>query len=36
MRRLAADLKSGRWKTAHTQLLDAPSFDGGLRLVVVD
>ncbi len=34
--RLAADLKSGRWNANHSRLLDANSFDGGLRLVVSD
>jgi SAM-dependent methyltransferase len=34
--RLATDLESGRWGTSHSRLLDASSFDGGLRLVVAD
>jgi hypothetical protein len=36
MGRLAADLESGRWKSSHSQLLNATSYDGGLRLVVTD
>jgi ubiquinone/menaquinone biosynthesis C-methylase UbiE len=36
MGRLAADLESGRWESNHCQLLNATSFDGGLRLVVTD
>lgn len=34
MVRLAADLESGRWESDHAQLLNATSYDGGLRLVV--
>ena len=36
MARLAADLESGRWESVHSQLLNAASYDGGLRLVVSD
>ena len=36
MGRLAADLENGRWESSHCQLLNATSFDGGLRLVVTD
>jgi SAM-dependent methyltransferase len=36
MGRLATDLDSGRWQANHARLLDATSFDGGLRLVVTD
>ena len=36
MGRLAADLESGRWESRHSQLLNATSYDGGLRLVVTD
>ncbi len=34
MGRLSADLDSGRWSANHGRLLNAESFDGGLRLVV--
>jgi SAM-dependent methyltransferase len=36
MGRLEADLVSGRWAANHRQLLNADSYDGGLRLVKSD
>jgi hypothetical protein len=36
MGRLAADLASGRWQSGHAQLLEASSYDGGIRLIVSD
>lgn len=36
MGRLEADLESGRWESSHSHLLNASSYDGGLRLVVSD
>jgi Methyltransferase domain len=34
MRRLADDLASGSWARAHRDLLDAPEYDAGFRLVI--
>ncbi len=36
LRRLAADLESGRWQDRHADLLARQEFDGGYRLLIAD
>ena len=36
LRRLAADLESGRWQDRHGELLARAEFDGGYRLLIAD